>query len=344
MNFNKPEQLAVITSLITAVCVFIVLLFFEGTNEGSVRWDAVLVIAASTFAVSFLVIRYAVGRFLYRRLKLIYKNIDETQSQAIGDSDRYSDLGEVQRDVSEWAERKKKEITALKVRERYRREFIGNVSHELKTPIFNIQGYILTLLDGALEDEEINREYLIRANKSVERMIRLVQDLELITKLEGGVLQMDMEEFDVCEIINEVVESLELKAKKRHVDIVVNSKDKPVIVVGDDERIKQVLTNLLVNAIKYSKDEGGLVTVSFYEMDKQYLIEVKDQGVGISQEDLPRLFERFYRVDKSRSRDLGGTGLGLAIVKHIVEAHGQNLNVKSTVGVGSTFSFTLKKG
>lgn len=343
MNFNKPEQLAVITSLITAVCVFIVLLFFEVANDASVRWDAVWVTSASTFAVAFLVIRYAVSRFLYRRLKLIYKNIDETQSQVSNGSDRYSDLGDVQRDVSEWAERKKKEITALKVRERYRREFIGNVSHELKTPIFNIQGYILTLLDGALEDEEINREYLIRANKSVERMIRLVQDLELITKLEGGVLQMDMEEFDVCEIVNEVVESLELKAKKRNVEIVVKAKDRPVLVLGDDERIKQVVTNLLVNAIKYSKDEGGKVTVSFFEMDKQYLIEVKDEGVGISQEDLPRLFERFYRVDKSRSRDLGGTGLGLAIVKHIVEAHGQNLNVKSTVGVGSTFSFTLKK-
>lgn len=343
MNFNKPEQLAVITSLITAVCVFIVLLFFEGANDALIRWDAVWMTSISAFAVAFVAIRFAVSRFLYRRLKLIYKNIDETQSQVSGDSDRYSDLGDVQRDVSEWADRKKKEITALKVRERYRREFIGNVSHELKTPIFNIQGYILTLLDGALEDEEINREYLIRANKSVERMIRLVQDLELITKLEGGVLQMDMEAFDVCEIVNEVVESLELKAKKRHVEILVNSKDRPVLVVGDDERIKQVVTNLLVNAIKYSKDEGGKVTVSFFEMDKQYLIEVKDEGVGISQEDLPRLFERFYRVDKSRSRDLGGTGLGLAIVKHIVEAHGQNLNVKSTVGVGSTFSFTLKK-
>jgi two-component system phosphate regulon sensor histidine kinase PhoR len=292
---------------------------------------------------SYLLVRWAIGRLVEHQIRAIYQNIKDTQRDT-GVDYRNMDLEEARRDVEEWAEQKRKEISALKVREKYRREFIGNVSHELKTPIFNIQGYILTLLDGGLDDATINRDYLTRANKSVDRMIRLVQDLELITKLEAGVLQMDMKRLELVGLVEEVIDSIELKARKRQVQIEIEAGQRTSYwVQADAERIAQVLTNLITNAVKYSKDDGGLVKIGIREFDDNIEVRIADNGMGIPKADLPRLFERFYRVDKSRSRDFGGTGLGLSIVKHIIEAHGQSIQVKSEEGVGSVFTFTLQK-
>lgn len=294
-------------------------------------------------AFTYFLVRWALARLVEHQIRAIYRNIQDSQRDR-GIDYGNMDLEEARRDVEAWAEQKQKEISALKVREKYRREFIGNISHELKTPIFNIQGYILTLLDGGLEDAAINRDYLNRANKSVDRMIRLVQDLELISKLEAGVLQMDISRLNLLEALQEIMESLELKAGKRNVKLKLRSGQRTAVwVQADAERIRQVLTNLLTNAIKYSKEEGGQVDVEIREKESEYEIAISDNGLGIPKADLPRLFERFYRVDKSRSRDFGGTGLGLSIVKHIIEAHGQNIQVRSEEGVGSTFTFTLQK-
>jgi two-component system phosphate regulon sensor histidine kinase PhoR len=245
-------------------------------------------------------------------------------------------------EILAWAEDRKNEIERLKKLEVYRKEFLGNVSHELKTPIFNIQGYVLTLLDGGLEDETINRDYLQRAERSIDRMITIIDDLEAISQLETGELQIEPERFDVIALAKDVIEAQELKATSKGIILTVQNYDRPVYVFADRFRIRQVIVNLIVNSIKYGK-EYGETKIRVYDMGDNVSVEVADNGLGIANEHLPRLFERFYRVDKSRSRDQGGTGLGLAIVKHILEAHNQNITVMSTVGVGTVFSFTLKK-
>jgi two-component system phosphate regulon sensor histidine kinase PhoR len=252
-------------------------------------------------------------------------------------------INEMEKEVRGWAEDESKEIEQLRTMERYRKEFLGNVSHELKTPIFNIQGYINTLLDGAIDDPEVTIRFLKKAAKSTDRIASLVEDLESISQLESGFLTMELEEFDINELIHDVFESLSMRAAEKNARIDFKEGcDVPFIVEADKDRIRQVITNLLVNSIKYGK-ENGYTLIGLYDMDENVLIEVTDNGIGIEEEHLPRLFERFYRVDKSRSRDAGGTGLGLAIVKHIIEAHNQTINVRSTKGIGTTFGFTLKK-
>jgi two-component system phosphate regulon sensor histidine kinase PhoR len=252
-------------------------------------------------------------------------------------------ISKVNEEVAEWAQDRRQEIEELKKLEAYRREFLGNVSHELKTPLFNIQGYILTLLDGGLEDPSINKEYLERSGKNIERMISIVEDLEVISRFETGELKLDLLNFDIIALATDVIELLEVKAKKKNIRLnIARESEKPLYVRADKERIRQVLINLLDNSIKYGTD-GGKTKVSFFDMDENILIEVTDTGLGIDSKDIPRLFERFFRVDKSRSREQGGSGLGLAIVKHIIEAHLQTINVRSTIGVGTTFAFTLQK-
>ncbi|QTN37827.1 sensor histidine kinase [Cryomorphaceae bacterium] len=344
MRFDRPDQLAFFASLITSIFVLFSFWLAARLSGTEVNIVANLAVSGVTLIVGFLIFRYAVYQFIYRKVELLYKNIHAIRSGDFEEDEVTTDLDEVSREVSEWAENQREEIAQLKVRESYRKEFIGNVSHELKTPIFNIQGYILTLLDGALEDEEINRAYLLRANKSVERMIRLVHDLETITKLEAGALQMNVSPVDIVELAQEVMDTLELKAKKKGVQLRFKNKaQKSIKLLCDSERVKQVFTNLMVNGINYSNDDEGFVELDFTDLGSQILIEITDNGLGIPEEDLPRLFERFYRVDKSRSREQGGTGLGLAIVKHIVEAHKQSITVRSKPGVGSTFAFTLQK-
>ena len=299
--------------------------------------------------LSYFVFSYILKRYIYDKIKIIYKTI-HTFKVSAENKNRTVDLrqnifGKVKEDVSEWAEEHKREIDDLKKLELYRREFLGNVSHELKTPIFNIQGYILTLLDGALDDPDVNKDYLEKTEKNIERMINIVQDLEIISQLESGEIKLLPVKFEMVAFTREIFEMLEIKAHKRNISFEFHDsidEDSEVFVEADKEKIRQVLINLIENSIKYG-NEGGRTKVSFYDMDENVLVEISDNGIGVDAKDIPRLFERFYRVDKSRSRNQGGSGLGLAIVKHIIESHQQTVNVRSAPGIGSTFSFTLKK-
>ena len=251
----------------------------------------------------------------------------------------------VNRDVMEWAEKQEQEISQLRSNAKFRREFIGNLSHELKTPIFNIQGYVLTLLDGGLEDKKINRKYLERTAKSIDRMIAMVKDLDIISALESGALNMNLKKMNLEEMTEELIEFFEMAADSKGIKIFISNKHKGAVdVIADRDKIRQVFTNLIDNSIKYMPDrKNPFIKISFFDMHDNILVEVTDNGGGIPKKDLPRLFERFYRVDKARSRKQGGTGLGLSIVKHIIDAHNQTINVRSTVGIGTTFGFTLKK-
>lgn len=246
-------------------------------------------------------------------------------------------------EIQAWAEDRKNENERLHKLEVYRKEFLGNVSHELKTPVFNIQGYILTLLDGGLEDPFINRNYLMRAEKSVDRMITIIDDLEAISQLETGELQIEPERFDIALLVKDIIDAMEMKATTKGIILTMPEDNKSFFVYADRFRIRQVIVNLIVNSIKYGK-EYGETKIRFYDIGDAVSVEIADNGIGIAKEHLSRLFERFYRVDKSRSREQGGTGLGLAIVKHIIEAHNQTITVMSTEGAGTVFSFTLKKG
>lgn len=232
-------------------------------------------------------------------------------------------------------------ILALKKAEKYRREFLGNVSHELKTPIFNIQGYIHTLIDGALEDPNVNRKYLVRTSKSIDRMISIIEDLEQLARLDSDELDLNLTEWDFIELVNELFEFFEIKSSEKNIKLSLDSNFDSFFVLADKEKINQVLVNLISNSIKYGK-EGGSIIIKIEKKEKNSLIHVVDDGIGISSENISRVFERFYRVDKGRSRSQGGTGLGLAIVKHIIEAHEQKINISSQVNKGTAISFTLK--
>ncbi len=298
------------------------------------------------FVFSYFIIKYTIEKFVYEKIRLIYKTIHSFKVSKDDKKHQYnSDIIEkVNKEVKEWALDKKKEIDQLKKMESFRREFIGNVSHELKTPIFNIQGYILTLLDGGLEDENVNKEYLLRTEKSVNRMIDIIEDLDTISQLESGEFKINIEKFDLQSFTKEILEFYEIKARKKQITIYqAKNYERPIYVIADKEKIRQVLSNLIDNSIKYGNKKNGKTKVSFFDMDQHILVEVTDNGQGMSRDDLPRVFERFYRTDKGRSRAQGGTGLGLSIVKHIIEAHNQQINVRSTIGVGTTFGFTLQK-
>ena len=281
---------------------------------------------------------FLIRKYIQKRIEILYRTI---QNQKLDITNSF-DLETSEEDVKKWLSERSAEIEHLKDTEQFRRDFLGNVSHELKTPIFNIQGYVLTLLEGALEDKEINRKYLLRTEKSVERMISIVEDLESISHLETNVEKIKFEQFDVVATCSAVLDALEDKAKQNAISIIFDKEYAPILVQADEQKISQVLTNLLVNSIKYG-NQNGITKVRFFDMNDVVLVEVSDNGIGIDKIHLARLCERFYRVDGSRSREKGGTGLGLSIVKHIVESHQQSLNIRSTFGEGSTFSFTLKK-
>jgi two-component system phosphate regulon sensor histidine kinase PhoR len=300
----------------------------------NLAWLEVLITLVCVTAISY----WLINEYIHKRIELLYRTI---QNQKLEGNQKF-DLETAEEDVKKWLSERSAEIEHLKDTVKFRREFLGNVSHELKTPIFNIQGYILTLLEGALEDEQINRKYLLRTQKSVERMISIVEDLESISHLETNVEKIKLEKFDIVATCSVAMDALEDKAKNNAISISFDKEYKEILVQADEQKIAQVITNLLVNSIKYG-NEKGLTKVRFFDMDATVLVEVSDDGIGIEQPHLARLCERFYRVDGSRSREKGGTGLGLSIVKHIIESHKQTLNIRSTVGLGSTFSFTLKK-
>lgn len=307
----------------------------------------ILLFLAIFISISFFILQYLLKRYIREKIKPVYKTIlDLPGGDTFGESlsERGGNmLSEVITDAQEWAKKQTQEIERLKELERYRKEFVGNVSHELKTPIFNIQGYVLTLLEGGIDDPKINKLYLQRTENSINRMISIVEDLESITKLESGELKLNIEKFDLVKLVEEVFELEQMQATERNVTLeFVGRPDRPVYVKADRKRMNEVLNNLINNGIKYGK-KNGYVKVGFYDMEEHIMVEVADDGIGMEKKDLSRVFERFYRVDKSRSREQGGTGLGLSIVKHIVEAHNQRINVKSKPNAGTNFTFTLEK-
>lgn len=298
-------------------------------------------------AISYFLVLFILNKYINDKIKPIYKTIREVpisgKREKLLEKFTTTNISAVQKEVEEWAKNQTSEITRLKDLERYRKEFVGNVSHELKTPIFNIQGYVLTLLEGGIDDPKINMLYLQRTEKSIDRMISIVEDLESITKLESGELKLNPVNFDIIKLTEEVFDLAQMLASERNISLQFATKsDKPVMVHADKKRIMEVMNNLVGNGIKYGKKKG-YVKIGFYDLHETILIEVSDNGIGMDKNDLPRVFERFYRVDKSRSREQGGTGLGLSIVKHIIEAHDQTINVKSIVDKGTTFTFTLQK-
>lgn len=298
-------------------------------------------------AISYFLVLFILNKYIDDKIKPIYKAIREvpisSKKEKITSLFGSTNISDVQKGVEEWAKNQTTEITRLKDLERYRKEFVGNVSHELKTPIFNIQGYVLTLLEGGIDDPKINKLYLQRTEKSIDRMISIVEDLESITKLESGELKLNLVNFDLVKLTEEVFDLAQMLANERNISLQFATKtDKPVMVRADKKRIMEVMNNLVGNGIKYGKKRGH-VKVGFYDLHETVLIEISDNGIGMDKNELPRIFERFYRVDKSRSREQGGTGLGLSIVKHIIEAHDQTINVKSVVDKGTTFTFTLEK-
>jgi two-component system phosphate regulon sensor histidine kinase PhoR len=344
-TLDKPRNLAIIIALGSAIISFIVAYVID--FEIKVIWK-LLALGILSFGLVYLLSIYLIKKFVFDRIRLIYKKVMNMDSEAaknipfsyLSDIDP---LENVDHTVSDWLKVQGAQITILKKQEEFRREFIGNIAHELKTPIFSMQGYVHTLLDGGLEDESINRKYLLRASYSIERMIGIVNDLDTITRLDSKVLQLEHSDFDIVNLAKEVIQGTEMQAQDQAITVKVAYKsDQPINVTADKDKISQVLTNLVINAIKYG-NSGGYVSIEFHDLDEQILVEVIDNGPGIESEHIPRLFERFYRVDKHRSRQVGGSGLGLAIVKHIIEAHNQKINVRSKVGLGSTFSFTLKK-
>jgi len=298
-------------------------------------------------AISYFIVLFILNRYINEKITPIYKTIRNVpisgKKGRLLEKFSSTNISDVQKEVEEWAKNQTEELTRLKDLEKYRKEFVGNVSHELKTPIFNIQGYVLTLLEGGIDDPKINKLYLQRSEKSIDRMISIVEDLESITKLESGELTLNFVNFDLVKLTEDVFDLAQMLASERNITLQFAAKnDKPIMVYADKKRIMEVMNNLVGNGIKYGKKRGH-VKVGFYDLHETILIEVSDNGIGMDKTDLPRVFERFYRVDKSRSREQGGTGLGLSIVKHIIEAHDQTINVKSIADKGTTFTFTLEK-
>lgn len=347
MKFETPRQIALLLAVCVSLIMFGVLEIIEYVSGYDFELWVHVGFAMVSFGISFGLVWWAIEVFLNGKIKLLYRAIHSPEliETKVKDAAKKRDmLGEVQKEVEEWATDKQTEIQALKSQAQFRREFIGNLAHELRTPIFNMQGYLLTLIEGGLDDPSINLDYLSRADSNLDRLIALVKDLEGISNLESGREPMEPKRFNIVKLTNEVFSNLELRAKKKKkISLQLNKNyDKGIFVKADRNKIEQVLTNLVLNAINYGKKDGKC-EVGFYDMSQNIMVEVIDDGIGIDPEYIPRLFERFYRVDKSRSRDEGGTGLGLAICKHILESHGQTISARSVPGQGTTFTFTLEK-
>lgn len=345
MKIKKTYSFAFFTSLyitlITTITLFLSAYFVLDTVFS---FTYMLLFIVIVFSFTFIITQFRLEKFIYQRIKKIYDSVSILDKSDFNKTSITSDLATLSREVEKFAENKQQQIKKLNLRESYRREFLGNISHELKTPLFTVQGYLLTLADGAMNDKKIGPKYLNRANKGVERLIAIVKDLDLISKLEAADLNLNKQPFNIINLIQDVFELLEMKAKKRNISLIFNKPYKfPIMVIGDVERIEQVLTNLLVNSIKYGKIDGTTVVTVTQHKKGKISIKIADNGEGIKKEHQARLFERFYRVDQSRSREQGGSGLGLSIVKHIIEAHNEKITLKSEFGKGSEFSFTMEK-
>jgi two-component system phosphate regulon sensor histidine kinase PhoR len=343
IKFKKTYTFALVsTSYITLFSsgfLAILLWFF---HEFSLMIILLFAICIATF--SFFVIQYRVERFIYRRVKKIYDDVSLLESTSFRSQPITTDMETLTKQVKKFATDKKLEIETLKVREEYRREFLGNVSHELKTPLFTVQGYLSTLIDGAINDKSVRKKYLDRAEKGVERLIYIVEDLDMISKLEMGDVNLEMSRFDIVELVQSVFDLLEMTADKKNIILMFDRRySRAVNVFADQQKIQQVLSNLIMNSIKYGKENGTTEVTVEDLVDDKIIVRVRDNGEGIEKHNIPRLFERFFRVDKSGARSEGGSGLGLSIVKHIIEAHGEKIYIESEYRKGSEFSFTLEK-
>jgi two-component system phosphate regulon sensor histidine kinase PhoR len=327
-----------ITLFSTGVVVFLTYIYFDFSISFC------LIFAFFVFLFSFLLLQFKVQYFIFQKVKKIYDDFSFLESTTIINKSAITDINSITREVSKFASDKKLEIKTLKIREEYRREFLGNISHELKTPLFTVQGYISTLLESGLKDKTIRKKYLERALNGVERLVYIVEDLDTIAKLEMSDEKITMAPFDIVHLIQNVMDLLEMNANKKDILMTFDDKyNKPIIVYGNYDKIQQVVTNLIENSIKYGTI-GGSTEIGIEDViNNRVLINISDNGEGIDAQNIPRLFERFFRVDKSGARSEGGSGLGLAIVKHIIEAHNEKIFVESKFGVGSKFSFTLQK-
>ena len=338
----KLRVLVFINAAAVALTLSIVNYYFRHS------WYDVAITFGVTLITSFLVFYYLIEKYIYSKIKLIYKLIHNLKlgrdlRDALGEHVSADPINDVEQEVKEWARQKKTEIDELRTQEKFRRDFLSNISHEFKTPLFAIQGYIEAIQDDEFEDLHMAKDFLLKASRNVDRLSYLIKDLDEISKLESGEIPINFTKFKINDLIKEVFESMDMKAQQHNIKLIFKQKyDEPIHVDADREKIHQVLVNLIDNSFKYGK-EGGSTSISLFELHDQVLVEVTDDGIGIEEKYLPRLFERFYRTDTSRSRQIGGSGLGLAIVKHIIEAHQQTINVRSTEGLGSTFGFTLQK-
>lgn len=341
MTIKTKEFASLLTAFVATLIVAVVMIVLGA------QWWLTASVAAATYILMALTVLLIIRKYVAYKLKPIYSIVlsRDVHTGEIVDELKDKHVEHISEELTAWADDNDKEISRLKDIEKFRKQYLGNVAHELKTPIFNIQGYISTLLDGGLEDELINRKYLERTEKSIDRLINIISDLDTISKLENDMTRLNMESFDIVALAKEIADQNEIEAQRHGIKLSVKYADdlpSAFRVSADKHYVGQVLVNLIVNAIRYGR-QGGFVNVKFRDMLDKILIEVEDNGVGIGKEDISRVFERFYRVDKSRSREQGGTGLGLAIVKHIIEAHGERITVRSEAGVGTTFAFTLKK-
>jgi two-component system phosphate regulon sensor histidine kinase PhoR len=338
----KLRTLVFLNAFAVGISIGIVNYYFQH------NWVYFMYALGISTSVSYLVFYFLIEKYVYSKIKIIYKMIHSLKlgkdlKDALGEYVSPDPINDVEQEVKEWAREKKTEIDDLKKQEIFRREFLSNISHEFKTPLFAIEGYVEALQDGGMDDPELAKSFLAKVARNVDRLSVLIKDLNEISKLESGEIPINYQKFELTALIKEVMESLEFKAKKSNINFVFKDKyDQPTWVEADKEKIRQVLVNLLSNSLKYGK-ENGFTSITIFELHDQFLIEITDNGIGIEEKYLPRLFERFFRTDTSRSRQIGGSGLGLAIVKHIIEAHDQTINVRSTEGLGSTFGFTLKR-
>jgi two-component system phosphate regulon sensor histidine kinase PhoR len=341
-DFRKTYKFAAVTALYISLFLTLAMGVFVYFLEPIPFWY-LIVFALFSFLFSFFVIQRRVEKFIYRKINNLYKELTILDATSFGREQITTNMATLTSQVRRFAQHKKLEIAALKIRESYRKEFLGNVSHELKTPLFTVESYILTLLDGAIDDKSVREKYLKRASKGVERLTYIVKDLDMISRLEVGGLVLEKENVDVVKMVHNVFDLLEMKALKKNISLIFDKKYKtPILVRIDEERVQQVLTNLIENSIKYGESDGT-TEVSIEKLIKnKVIIRITDNGLGIERKYLTRIFERFFRVDKSGSRKEGGSGLGLAIVKHIIDAHGEKIYVESQLGVGSEFSFTLE--
>lgn len=337
----SPQRLAAFTALLLAVPVAVGILIITGS------WRIGIGALAVVWAGSFGLILFTLEKFIYRKIKLIYKLIYQTK--ATRKEEVYfkyilpqKSIDEVREDVEAWGERRNAEIELLQKNEAFRKEFLQNLAHEFKTPIFAIQGYVDTLLNGAMEEAAVRTKFLENTAKNADRLVNLVSDLDEISRLESGEQLLYKQNFIIQDLIREIFDTLSIKAQEANIKTIIKKGcEAPIGVFADKEKIKQVLTNLVENACKYGKPNGNIIASVYRTDDQHVLIEISDDGIGIEEEHVPRIFERFYRTDAARSRDKGGTGLGLAICKHIIEAHGQSIHVRSTPDVGTTIGFTL---